>query len=346
MTFFRVVGLAIVLACFDTASSFGQTNPPVINQVQVVADPTTPNLWILSGQVEGFDPADPSVCFTISNYDNSTQPTAMKGYFETDLAQDGTFSFTLALEQVYFPQGPATVSVVCWTTTNIASEPVSDQFYLSPDGTVQPQPVSSSAASRSSTKKRKVASPSAPVAIGKATPAATGKATTKKSNRQASTLSPHNLSAAGHTKPSGPTGGKPTGKPTNIPAKESPENKQALTRENESAVTLANGGYVTQQNPPPAPGSPKNPDYLIEGQYFDNYAPTSSNPDNIAERIGEKAGKGQATRVILNLDDSNVDTGALTTSINNLNNTPGNGMTKIQEIIIIKGGVIKPFYSK
>jgi len=46
------------------------------------------------------------------------------------------------------------------------------------------------------------------------------------------------------------------------------------------------------------------------------------------------AGKGQATRVILNFDESNVDTGALKTSINSLLNTPGNRMDHIQEIII------------
>ncbi len=48
--------------------------------------------------------------------------------------------------------------------------------------------------------------------------------------------------------------------------------EQPLCRENESADTFAQHGYDVEQNPPPKPNG-KEPDYKIEGEYFDNYAP-------------------------------------------------------------------------
>ena len=52
--------------------------------------------------------------------------------------------------------------------------------------------------------------------------------------------------------------------------------------------------YDIEQNPT-VPGD-KNPDYRIEGQIFDNYAPSSGNARNIATNISDdKVTSGQAT---------------------------------------------------
>lgn len=97
----------------------------------------------------------------------------------------------------------------------------------------------------------------------------------------------------------------PGGRPTPIPEGEAPENRLALQRENESAQTLARAGYRVEQNPT-VPGD-KNPDYLIEGRVFDNYAPTSGRARNIASNLEEeKVLSGQADRVVLNLSGSSV----------------------------------------
>jgi len=69
--------------------------------------------------------------------------------------------------------------------------------------------------------------------------------------------------------------------------------------ENESATTLARQGYDIEQNPT-VPGD-KNPDHHIEGQIFDNYAPSSDSARNIADNIERKVVNGQTDRVVLNL---------------------------------------------
>jgi hypothetical protein len=100
---------------------------------------------------------------------------------------------------------------------------------------------------------------------------------------------------------------EPGGRVTRIGADETTEKKLALQRENESATTLARAGYDVEQNPT-VPGS-KNPDYRINGKIFDCYAPTTDNLRNIGDRIGRKVAKGQADRIVLNLEDTpaNVD---------------------------------------
>ncbi|WP_374981964.1 hypothetical protein PSGK_20735 [Pseudomonas solani] len=67
---------------------------------------------------------------------------------------------------------------------------------------------------------------------------------------------------------------------------------RSLTRENESATTLASSGYKVQQNPPTLP-SEKNPDYIINGQVFDNYAPSTGSVRNAWTEIGKKSKKGK-----------------------------------------------------
>ena len=55
----------------------------------------------------------------------------------------------------------------------------------------------------------------------------------------------------------------------------------------------------------------KNPDYKIEGEFFDCYSPKTNNPRNIVDTVSGKVGTGQANRVVLNLADSDVPLDAL-----------------------------------
>ena len=142
-----------------------------------------------------------------------------------------------------------------------------------------------------------------------------------------------------HTQPSRDPdpNAEPGGRPTRIPGNESPENKLSLQRENESAATLARQGYDIEQNPT-VPGN-KNPDYHIEGQIFDNVAPTTDSARNIAGRIEEKIDDRQTDRVVLNLADSAVDLDAMRAQ---LRDWPIEGL---QEVIVIdKQGNVQHFY--
>lgn len=65
---------------------------------------------------------------------------------------------------------------------------------------------------------------------------------------------------------------------------------------------MAKNGFKVEQNPK-VPGT-KNPDYLINGEIFDNYAPSTSSARNMASEIGGKVSKGQTDNVVVNLTDS------------------------------------------
>lgn len=112
---------------------------------------------------------------------------------------------------------------------------------------------------------------------------------------------------------------------------------QPLRRENESADTLAQNGFDVEQNPPPKPNG-KNPDYRIEGEYFDCYAPSTDNLDQIRKGISRKVGEGQADRIVLNLDDCKRST---TEIAEILQRKPIDGL---EEIIVVKDGQVIPFY--
>jgi len=123
-----------------------------------------------------------------------------------------------------------------------------------------------------------------------------------------------------------------TGTRTAINSADDAATVRSLTRENESAATLANNGYNVQQNPPTLSNG-KNPDYIINGQVFDNYAPSTGNVRNVADRIGEKVADGQANNVVVNLTDSSITPSALK---NQLMNHPISGLKQV--IIIDKTG--------
>lgn len=126
--------------------------------------------------------------------------------------------------------------------------------------------------------------------------------------------------------------GELTGTRTAISSADDAATIRSLTRENESATTLANNGYNVQQNPPTLPNG-KNPDYIVNGQVFDNYAPSTGNVRNVADRIGEKVADGQANNVVVNLADTSVTPSALREQ---LMNYPVPGLKQV--IIIDKTG--------
>nr|HEX4315234.1 hypothetical protein [Kofleriaceae bacterium] len=84
------------------------------------------------------------------------------------------------------------------------------------------------------------------------------------------------------------------------------ENVRGIESENASARALAKSGYDVEQNPT-VPGTKKRPDYSIEGEIFDNYAPTTAEIDSVWGNVEEKVRRKQTRRVVINVDSSPVD---------------------------------------
>ncbi|MFQ1019451.1 hypothetical protein ACGH6R_06520 [Gilliamella sp. CG13] len=103
--------------------------------------------------------------------------------------------------------------------------------------------------------------------------------------------------------------GSLTGKPTEIPLSSTSENIRSIIRENESAQILSKNGYHVEQNP--ITSGIKKPDYKINGEIFDNYAPSSNNVRNIWAGVEDKVLKGQTNNVVINISDSKVTIDAL-----------------------------------
>ncbi|SEF28809.1 Haemagluttinin repeat-containing protein [Variovorax sp. NFACC28] len=103
--------------------------------------------------------------------------------------------------------------------------------------------------------------------------------------------------------------GELTGTRTPIPPRADAPTTRSLIRENESAEILANKGYKVEQNP--KVDGPKNPDYKINGEIFDNYAPSTDRPRNAAGEINGKVQKQQADNIVVNLIDSPITPAAL-----------------------------------
>lgn len=98
------------------------------------------------------------------------------------------------------------------------------------------------------------------------------------------------------------TTGSLSGQPTKLPSNATPENIRSLVRENESAKILSENGFHVEQNP--VTSGIKNPDYKINGEIFDNYAPSSGNIRNIWREVEKKLEKGQTNSVVINLADT------------------------------------------
>ncbi|MGW3046308.1 CdiA C-terminal domain-containing protein, partial [Kitasatospora sp. NPDC001159] len=141
------------------------------------------------------------------------------------------------------------------------------------------------------------------------------------------------------TRPSGSPdpNATPGGRVTPIDKSADATTVRSITRENESAEILAKNGYKVEQNPK-VPGD-KNPDYRVEGEIMDCYAPTTDKPRAISHKIQEKVDEGQADRIVLNMSDTPVDMDAMRKQ---LNDWPINGLKEVK--VIDKAGNILHLY--
>ena len=80
------------------------------------------------------------------------------------------------------------------------------------------------------------------------------------------------------------------------------ETRRGAERENQSADILWLNGHTIEQKPD-VPG-PKRPDYRIDGEVFDNYAPVTSSVRNVWDNVAGKVARKQASSIIINLRDS------------------------------------------
>ncbi|HEX8536616.1 MAG TPA: hypothetical protein VF664_04080, partial [Cystobacter sp.] len=138
-----------------------------------------------------------------------------------------------------------------------------------------------------------------------------------------------------HTKPTGKKGTKPTGKKK--PELGSVEERRSIRRENETADTLADAGYKLQQDPRPRFNG-KEPDYIMEGDYFDCYAPKTGNIDNIRDGISKKVKADQTDRIVVNLDDSSCSASDVADVLKR--KPPKN----LLEVLVVKNKVITHVY--
>ena len=132
--------------------------------------------------------------------------------------------------------------------------------------------------------------------------------------------------------------GTPGGERTEVDPRSSKDKQRGIIRENESADLLAANGYDVEQNPPTLPNG-KNPDYLINGNVYDNLAPQSPKVEQVRKGISKKIKSGQTERIVLNLDDTPVSIDELR---NLLNRKPVSGL---KDLIIIKEGQVIPYSS-
>ena len=129
----------------------------------------------------------------------------------------------------------------------------------------------------------------------------------------------------------------PRGPRAKFNSKDDAETVRGAIRENEAADTLAKNGYDVEQKPK-VPGL-KKPDYRIEGEIFDCYAPKQgAKVRHIGDTITDKVNKQQADRIILNLDDWG---GNVEDIRKQLTDYPVNGL---KEVKIVKGGSVVDFY--
>lgn len=127
------------------------------------------------------------------------------------------------------------------------------------------------------------------------------------------------------------TEGSLTGHVTKVTPQMTKENIRSLNRENESAQILSKSGFHVEQNP--IVSGNKDPDYRINGEIFDNYAPKSGSVRNIHSEVKRKVTSGQTTNVVINMSDTKVSVPELQQQ---LTKWPIMGLDKV--IIIDKSG--------
>ena len=125
------------------------------------------------------------------------------------------------------------------------------------------------------------------------------------------------------------------------------ESSRGLIRQNEAANLLASQGYEVIMLDEIVGGNgyginpDSNPDFLIEGRVFDVYSPdNNTSTKTIIRTISDKTTK-QADRIILNLDDYNQD---LISLKNDLLSRVGGDLKRLQELKVIRNGVIETWY--
>lgn len=91
-------------------------------------------------------------------------------------------------------------------------------------------------------------------------------------------------------------------------------------------------GYNVEQNP--TVEGRKNPDFRIDGEIYDNYAPTGSSPEWIFQRVEAKIKSGQTQRVVINLDGSKVDLEALRVCFEKY------PMSGLRHVLVVKDGSV------
>jgi hypothetical protein len=139
------------------------------------------------------------------------------------------------------------------------------------------------------------------------------------------------------TEPTLPTGRTPKGNPE--PEVGDAETIRSIKRQNQAANTFADQGYDLEMLPYKNGGngygvkSTSNPDYLINGEVFDCYAPITTNLRTIWDTVVGKTAN-QARRVVLNLDDY---TGSLDDLIKQFNDWP---IADLDELLALKNGKI------
>ena len=113
-----------------------------------------------------------------------------------------------------------------------------------------------------------------------------------------------------------------------------------VTRQNESADFLAREGFEIRHNDTPLPNG-KEPDYHMEGNYWDHLNPTSNNVDQVRAGIRKKAhrdpDKRQADRLVVRLDDTSVSTADV---VGILQRKP---IRELIEVLIIENGSFTMF---
>jgi hypothetical protein len=95
-----------------------------------------------------------------------------------------------------------------------------------------------------------------------------------------------------------------TGPRAPVLPKDDAETRRGAERENESADILWLNNHNVEQKPR-VPG-PKNPDYRIDGELFDNYAPITGSVRNVWGTVAKKISDQQADSVVINLRDSSI----------------------------------------
>jgi hypothetical protein len=140
---------------------------------------------------------------------------------------------------------------------------------------------------------------------------------------------------------------KPFGTPEKVPS--DPSKMRAIVLQNESAKILAQAGYNIEQNPKlshmdrlsnPWLNPNKKPDFKIEGEIFDCYAPNpNTDARNIVSQIRKgKIEQGQTRRIVLNLEDSRVSLNSIQDALRKEH------MPELEEIIVIKDGKVLSWF--